>query len=154
MATSDGENRDGPSLRTMIERSYDWVERRDKLIALWAGASSWSAEEVVSLAFNASPDSVIKISRGGYDTSRVRLPEPGPHLHMLARRAVADGVLRHPIRPINFIAWAEGVGLEFDDAWHEAVASRASRPGRTSPIDWRFLPKMRQNIPRSRLPMT
>jgi hypothetical protein len=65
----------------------------------------------------------------------LKVPDPGRHFLSLAERARRDGQLPWPVTPSNFILWAEGVGLSFDSAWHEAVAGRADIPASASPKD-------------------
>jgi hypothetical protein len=130
--TDDGGN---PPLRKIVERSYDWVVERDRLISLWARASSWTPEEGIALAFNKDPKKVISSGATGYGGSYLKVPEPGGHFLDLAERAKWDGRLSLSISPLEFISWAEDVGLSFDPAWRKAVARRTDSRESISPKD-------------------
>lgn len=135
MSCTDDDNENDSPIRKTLERSHDWIVERDRLIALWARASSWTLEEGISLAFNADPDRSIVRNRTSYGQDSVRVPKPGPHFLGLARRASRDGgIARYP-SPAEFIAWAARVGLSFDEAWHKATATQRPDIGVTSPKD-------------------
>ncbi|WP_417514758.1 hypothetical protein [Minwuia sp.] len=134
--TAKGEENDkDPSIRNALERSYDWIVERDRLISLWAKASSWSLEEGIALAYNKDPDKAIRTVDSAFGDTALIVPDPGRHHLKLAIRAYQDGLLTMPIKPTEFIAWAENVGLKFDDSWHEAVSPAASVAEPYSPKD-------------------
>lgn len=112
-----GNDRNGdPNSGRAPEPSHHWIAERDRLIQLWARAPSWTLDEGVELAFNRDPRNLIN-----YGGSYARVRDSISHYYEMAKRARWTDQLTMPITPAKFVAWASGVGLEFDPAWFAAV---------------------------------
>ncbi|WP_417514812.1 hypothetical protein [Minwuia sp.] len=121
MAFLNKEDDEDPAIRKTLGRSNDWIVERDRLISLWARASSWTLEEGIALAYNEDPAKAIRTIDSALGETALVVPDPGDHHLQLAKRARWDGQLSMPITPMKFMSWAENVGLKFDSAWRMAA---------------------------------
>ena len=100
------------------------AKRRAMLIEDWATVHHWMLEEAVCLAWNIEPRLQPIIE--AFD-EREHLTIAARHL---ITRAARDPILGETVSPMQFIEWAQSMGIAFHDDWLSAIPADTPREQR------------------------
>ncbi|MCD8498105.1 MAG: hypothetical protein LRZ85_08545 [Alphaproteobacteria bacterium] len=102
----------------------------------WSRMPYWSLDEAIALSFGKDPEVVFLGRMKGIMSYLSPFVNSYRKLHEVAGRAVSVGELTDPVKPADFIAWAERNNVPIPARMKEILASRAPV---TSAPDWRKL---------------
>jgi len=111
-----------PAPKPQPPKGIGHVEPTAGLVARWVGASHWSIEDGIALAFGRDPQGIDWQSvPNGYGRC-IDLSETVARYRDAARGAIEQGSLPREPRPVDFIPWAESAELLlFHPVWKETL---------------------------------
>lgn len=120
----------------MDQRRFFHDKKAEADFEHWGRMPFWSLDEAVALSFGKDPEVVFLGRMKGIMPYLSPFVNSYRKLHEVVGRAVSAGELTDPVKPADFIAWAERSNVPLPASLKEIIASRAPAP---SEPDWKKL---------------